>query len=634
MPSELRQCPACGNTTSDAVCPLDGTETTAVAPAPAWPARAGSLQVGDVIEGRYRVTGVVGRGGMGTVYSAVHLGTQQLVALKVLQAQAGGTGTETLRFYREAQVTASLRHPNTVRVFDVGELNGGAGHYIAMELLRGPTLESVLTRGCLTQDEAIRIAISVLRSLHEAHTNRLVHRDLKPSNIILAEAGDDEPSIKVLDFGIARSHESSLTETGTALGTPTFMSPEQGQGREIDGRSDLYSLGVLLFNCVVGQPPFVDDNPINIMLGHIMRPVPDLRVVAKTPVSDAFADCVAKALEKKPEDRFSDARSMRLALEEALGTRPSAVSTPASVPDTAVLSAGQTQAAEGPRALEVRVESSDPTAPHVVAPAGSHRAAVGQRSLESRPESRRGRAVVTAGSGDGSARANAAEAERGGAGSSGVPLAPGSVGAPTATPRPGVGPVPRPVRAASPNTMPGSDSSLTVAMQSPFAAVSPRLADTGAVPVQAMATPYKEPTTNRRWGLGLLSVAVAAMLGLGVWALLEQDSSEQAPNAPATDSPVVPAPPEKVPAPAAESPPPPAPVPVALPPAATPTEVQPPAEPAPAAVPQIGTSAQVPVSEPAAHESRPKAKARRRPASAPPDPSAKEPAGKAFHVPD
>jgi serine/threonine-protein kinase len=573
---------------------------------------------------------------MGTVYSAVHLGTQQLVALKVLQPQAGSSGTETLRFYREAQVTASLRHPNTVRVFDVGELDGGGGHFIAMELLRGPTLESVLSRGCLTQDDTIRMAIPVLRSLHEAHTNRLVHRDLKPSNIMLAETGDDEPSIKVLDFGIARSHESSLTETGTALGTPTFMSPEQGQGREIDGRSDLYSLGVLLFNCVVGQPPFVDDNPINIMLGHIMKPVPDLRVAAKTPVSDAFALCVAKALEKKPEDRFPDARSMRLALEEALGTRPGAENPPTvESGSTGPSSTGQPGPAEGLGSNPLaRAESSDPTAPHVVAPAGSHRAPVGQRSLESRPESRRGRAVMTAGSGEGPARVSPAEVQRGVGTTSGAPLAPGAVAAPAPTPRPGAGAIPRPVRAGASGTLPGNDSSLTVAMQSPLAAVAPRLAVTGAVPVQAAPTLGKQPPSDRRWAVVLAAVAALALFGLGAWALLRNDSSSSTPSRPAAATPVLPAEPVKGTAATAEHAPPLAPLPTALPPAPTPTEPPQVTDPTPSAAPEVGSPGQPPVSDLASPASRPKTKWRRRPASTKPDPAATEPAGKAFHVPD
>ncbi len=280
------------------------------------------VREGDLIAQRYRVTGILGRGGFGAVYSAEHTGTQQKVALKMLLSSgAGASDSETRRFYREAQVTANLKHPNTVRVFDVGETPAGA-LFIAMELLHGPTLESLLNSRfnagqVLEESETIVIANGILRSLQEAHGQQLVHRDLKPANIMLADSGDDEPVVKVLDFGIARRKDSSLTEAGTALGTPIYMSPEQCTGSDIDGRSDLYSLGIILYRCVAGEPPFADPNPLTLMFQHVAGEVPDLRAKARTAVSDAFVDAVKRALSKAPADRFATARDMRQALDLA-----------------------------------------------------------------------------------------------------------------------------------------------------------------------------------------------------------------------------------------------------------------------------------------------------------------------------
>lgn len=312
-----RYCPACGRRTNEPYCPTDGTQTLLRR---AIGAEAMLVAEGDVIAGRYRIAGVLGRGGFGAVYSAEHTGTQQRVALKMLlPSQDGADEAEVRRFYREAQVTAKLRHPNTVRVFDVGQTDNGA-LYIAMELLHGPTLESRLRElakaGKVMQEaEAVGLAISVLRSLHEAHAQGLVHRDLKPANIILADSGDDETIIKVLDFGIARAKDSSLTGSGTALGTPAYMSPEQCVGTALDGRSDLYSLGIILYRCVTGQPPFTDPNPLTLMFQHAQAPLPDLQRAARTPLSPGFCAVVTKALAKSRDDRYASAREMRAALE-------------------------------------------------------------------------------------------------------------------------------------------------------------------------------------------------------------------------------------------------------------------------------------------------------------------------------
>ncbi len=331
-----RYCPKCGLHTDAEYCPDDGV-TTVVRKR----IEADKIAVvsGDVVAGRYRIQGLLGRGGFGAVYQAAHTGTQQLVALKMMLASHGDED-EIRRFYREAQITASLRHPNTVRVFDVGQTDNGT-LFIAMELLQGPTLEDVLRdRRILPQSEAIRIAIPVLRSLGEAHSKGLVHRDLKPANIMLSridgvhEEDEDATVVKVLDFGIARSQESSLTGQGTALGTPAYMAPEQCQGADIDGRADMYSLAVILYRCICGRPPFADRNAMTVMFKHLQADIPDISVTSLTEVNEHFVGVIRRALSKTPDERFADARDMRRALEAAregkafLGTQPYIVQSP------------------------------------------------------------------------------------------------------------------------------------------------------------------------------------------------------------------------------------------------------------------------------------------------------------------
>jgi hypothetical protein len=320
MSDATRYCPSCGDKTDNEFCPKDGVATLA---RKKLDVDATQVHEGDVVDGRYRITGVLGRGGFGAVYSAEHTGTQQKMALKMMLPGSGADDAEVRRFYREAQVTANLKHQNTVRVFDVGQTKEGA-LYIAMEMLHGPTLEKVLKDRSndgtvMTEVETIKMGIPILKALQEAHGQKLVHRDLKPANIMLADSGDDEPIVKVLDFGIARAQDSSLTGAGTALGTPAYMSPEQCQGGELDGRSDLYSLAVIMYRCVCGQPPFNDRNPLTIMFNHAQAAVPSIPENARTPVSEGFVNVLNRALAKSREDRFASARDMRAAMERLIG---------------------------------------------------------------------------------------------------------------------------------------------------------------------------------------------------------------------------------------------------------------------------------------------------------------------------
>jgi serine/threonine protein kinase len=314
----LRLCPECGRRTPELLCPQDACATVIVR---RYDPNV-VVQSGTVVAGRYRVHDVLGRGGYGSVYAAVQLTTGQDVALKVLKPDFGGPDDATVRrFFREARVTAALSHPNTVRVFDVGQTEAGA-FYIAMERLKGPSLEEVLQerfgdRKVLSEVEAIDVAAAVLRSLQEAHGRKLVHRDMKPANIVLAEFGGGETVVKLVDFGIALTHGSSLTTSGMALGTPAYMSPEQCEAIDVDGRSDLYSLGIILYRCVTGDVPFSDRNPVAIMQDHLTKPLPDVRMRSSLPLSTGFVQVLETALAKERTERFSTAQEMRQALEKA-----------------------------------------------------------------------------------------------------------------------------------------------------------------------------------------------------------------------------------------------------------------------------------------------------------------------------
>ncbi len=314
----MRTCLQCGKQTDALHCPADGMATVVQGVTPA----SAILQEGVIFAGRYRINGVLGRGGMGAVYDAQHTGTGQPVAIKTLLLDNAGDITAVRRFFQEARMTAGLQHPNTVRVFDFGQSDEGI-FYLAMERLRGETLGDMQLRldaevRQMTQQEAGRIAIDVLRSLAEAHQAGLVHRDLKPANIFLHDIGTGERVVKVLDFGIAKSNDTHLTKTGTSIGTPSYMSPEQVMSGIVDGRSDLYALGVILYGCVAGVLPFQADSSYSMMMKHVAEPAPDLNALHLPGISPEFAAVVHKALAKKPEDRFADAQAMREALERAL----------------------------------------------------------------------------------------------------------------------------------------------------------------------------------------------------------------------------------------------------------------------------------------------------------------------------
>ncbi|MCO4761062.1 MAG: protein kinase [Myxococcales bacterium] len=314
----MRYCPLCGESTEALHCPEDGTPTVRrVASA------TGRVMRGEVIGGRYRVIGVIGRGGFGTVYEAQHVTTGHSVAVKLLSQHPGTEGDELARrFFKEAATTSRLSHPNTVRVFDFGQTEGG-DLFIAMERLVGESLQETLTRNhdqrqLMSEAQVVEIGVAVLRSLGEAHAHGLVHRDMKPANIFLHEVAGGDSIVKVLDFGIVKDVDASITQAGKALGTPTHMSPEQAMGKDVDSRCDLYALGCVLFECLTGGLPYFADNPLAIVMQHVTEPVPRIEDRVPGAVRPSIASVVERALAKEPSERWENASAMRAALQQAL----------------------------------------------------------------------------------------------------------------------------------------------------------------------------------------------------------------------------------------------------------------------------------------------------------------------------
>ncbi|HEX4355843.1 MAG TPA: serine/threonine-protein kinase, partial [Polyangiales bacterium] len=278
--------------------------------------------IGATLAGRYRVEARVGSGAMGAVYRAEHAVLGRRVALKILNRDRLVGGDTVQRFRREAKALSGLHHPNTVRVFDFGASDEGM-LYLAMELLEGEVLTDRLVReGALPVPEALKIIQQVLCSISEAHAQSLVHRDLKPDNVYLARVQHEPaPIVKVLDFGIAKAIEGDRaidqfeTLDGTVFGTPRYMSPEEAAGKSLDPRSDLYSVGIMLYELLIGHPPFVDNDAVVVMARHIREdPVPLLRAAPLRPIPQQLEACVAKSLAKSPADRFQTADEFERAL--------------------------------------------------------------------------------------------------------------------------------------------------------------------------------------------------------------------------------------------------------------------------------------------------------------------------------
>jgi serine/threonine protein kinase len=297
----------------------------------------GRAVIGDRI-GSYHITALIGEGGMGMVYAAEHTRIRSLrVAIKCLKRFYAEDETALARFFNEARATMAIRHSNIVEVADVGRLADGRP-YLVMELLEGETLARRLTRGRISVPEAIDLARQVTSALAAAHAQGVVHRDLKPENLFLvARPPGEVQRVKILDFGVAKLRndvpEASLqTRTGSIIGTPAYMSPEQCRGisRQTDGRADIYSLGVILYEMLAGRPPFVGEGGGDVMIMHVRDQPPPLSSVV-TGVPGWLEAIIQRALAKSPADRFQRAEELEAALtgQYAAGPAPSAPESPA-----------------------------------------------------------------------------------------------------------------------------------------------------------------------------------------------------------------------------------------------------------------------------------------------------------------
>jgi hypothetical protein len=299
----VKICPACATEypAERSHCERDGVLLVALTTG-GGSSRAEDL-VGQTVDGRYLVEAIVGKGGMGTVYACRHVVVGKPFAMKVLRSGVEQTEGVLQRFIREAQTANSIKSRHIVEMTDFGQLPSGQ-FYVTMDLLEGMDLGKALKQGMM-QGDLLHVFTQVAEALELTHRRGVVHRDLKPDNVFLVRDGDDPLFVKLLDFGIAKAlHQgpSGLTETGVVLGTPYYMSPEQARGEEVDHRTDIYSLGVIMYRAFTGKLPFVADSAVGVLTKHITEPpvLPSALAGVDGPIERVILRC----MEKRRDDRF------------------------------------------------------------------------------------------------------------------------------------------------------------------------------------------------------------------------------------------------------------------------------------------------------------------------------------------
>ncbi len=317
----MKLCLVCNFQTAEEndICPRDGSSMVTVGDDPL---------LGMVVEGRYKIQSVIGQGSAGTVYKAVQELIGREVAIKVLHDYLVSDDEFIKRFRQEAKASSRLSHPNIITIYDFGLIPEGQRPYIAMDLLIGTPMSDLLSQiERLPLEEAIPVFSQVCSALGEAHRQGVVHRDVKPENIVLVERSGQKFFPIVVDFGIARLMEESdaakITRTGTVCGSPTYMSPEQCTSSKVDHRSDIYSLGVVIYECLTGEVPFHSDELVRVMAMHLSDPPTPLNQVKPGLVfPEMLEEVVYKSLAKNPDQRYQSMEDFANALEESLKQKP------------------------------------------------------------------------------------------------------------------------------------------------------------------------------------------------------------------------------------------------------------------------------------------------------------------------
>ncbi|NMO21145.1 protein kinase [Pyxidicoccus fallax] len=372
-------CPSCGADAreSSRFCPACGATLVRAADADEY--------VGKTIAQKYRVEALIGEGGMGKVYRARQLALDKVVVLKVLRQTLLSDERTVQRFQREAKAASRLNHPNSISVLDFGQAEDGA-LFIAMEYVAGQDLHNILTREWpLGEARVVRIVTQVLSALSDAHGAGVIHRDLKPENIMV-ERRKEGDFVKVLDFGIAKITDSTddgpaLTRAGFVCGTPEYMSPEQARGAQLDHRSDLYAVGVLLYQLMTGLLPFESDSAVGFATKHLTEePPPPTRRRPDARISPGMERLILRALSKSPDDRPANAEAFKAELQavdkerrrgEAAPRRPQASAVLAPLPRKSTggpMNEGRDTTVPGWDSNEVTVEATVRALPGVLAP--------------------------------------------------------------------------------------------------------------------------------------------------------------------------------------------------------------------------------------------------------------------------